>query len=96
MLYNLFDWPCHQNAKLVMLTIGNDFKWRETLPSSVYSRMGNECIDFLPYSAKKMVDILPHDERKNDGTNKDLNEKVVNESASITIRLILKKPAWLL
>ena len=40
-LYNLFDWPCHKNSRLLVLAIANTMDLPERMQAKISSRIGN-------------------------------------------------------
>lgn len=58
LLYNLFDWPCHQNSKLLLISIANTMDLPERLQSKITSRIGNNRLVYEPYTSSQIKDIL--------------------------------------
>ena len=50
LLYCLFDWPHHANAKIVMCGIANTMDFPERLQKKIASRIGNSRIVYKQYS----------------------------------------------
>ena len=50
LLYNLFDWPCNQNSRLLVIAIANTMDLPERLQSKIASRIGNNRLVYEPYS----------------------------------------------
>lgn len=40
LLYNLFDWPCHKNSKLLVVSIANSMDLPERMQAKISSRIG--------------------------------------------------------
>lgn len=58
-LYNLFDWPTHKGARLVVLTIANTMDLPERIMMNrVASRLGLTRMSFQPYSHSQLKQIL--------------------------------------
>ncbi|XP_069843326.1 origin recognition complex subunit 1 [Dipodomys merriami] len=58
-LYNLFDWPTHKEARLVVLTIANTMDLPERiLMNRVSSRLGLTRMSFQPYTHNQLKQIL--------------------------------------
>ncbi|XP_045870644.1 origin recognition complex subunit 1 [Meles meles] len=58
-LYNLFDWPAHQEARLVVLTIANTMDLPERIMvNRVSSRLGLTRMSFQPYTHSQLQQIL--------------------------------------
>ncbi|GAB1288731.1 Origin recognition complex subunit 1 [Apodemus speciosus] len=58
-LYNLFDWPTHKGAQLVVLTIANTMDLPERIMMNrVSSRLGLTRMSFQPYSHSQLKQIL--------------------------------------
>ncbi|XP_051027399.1 origin recognition complex subunit 1 [Acomys russatus] len=58
-MYNLFDWPTHKGARLVVLTIANTMDLPERIMMSrVSSRLGLTRMSFQPYSHSQLKQIL--------------------------------------
>ena len=47
LLYNLFDWPCHQNSKLLVISISNT-NLPERMLVKINSRIGNNRLVYEP------------------------------------------------
>jgi origin recognition complex subunit 1 len=50
LLYNLFDWPCHQNSKLLVISIANTMDLPERMQVKISSRIGNNRLVYEPYN----------------------------------------------
>lgn len=50
LLYNLFDWPCHQNSKLLVISIANTMDLPERMLVKINSRIGNNRLVYEPYN----------------------------------------------
>ncbi|XP_045147692.1 origin recognition complex subunit 1 [Echinops telfairi] len=58
-LYNLFDWPTHKEAQLVVLTIANTMDLPErVMMKRVASRLGLTRMSFQPYTHSQLQQIL--------------------------------------
>lgn len=58
-LYNLFDWPTHKEARLVILTIANTMDLPERIMMNrVASRLGLTRMSFQPYTYSQLQQIL--------------------------------------
>ncbi|XP_054994309.1 origin recognition complex subunit 1 [Sorex araneus] len=58
-LYNLFDWPTHKGARLVVLTIANTMDLPERIMMNrVSSRLGLTRMSFQPYTHSQLQQIL--------------------------------------
>nr|XP_034359168.1 origin recognition complex subunit 1 isoform X2 [Arvicanthis niloticus] len=58
-MYNLFDWPTHKGAQLVVLTIANTMDLPERIMMNrVSSRLGLTRMSFQPYSHGQLKQIL--------------------------------------
>ncbi|KAM5320175.1 origin recognition complex subunit 1 isoform 1-T6 [Glossophaga mutica] len=58
-LYNLFDWPTHKEAQLVVLTIANTMDLPERIMMNrVSSRLGLTRMCFQPYTYRQLQQIL--------------------------------------
>ncbi|KAM4872188.1 origin recognition complex subunit 1 isoform 2-T2 [Thomomys bottae] len=58
-MYNLFDWPTHKEARLVVLTIANTMDLPERiLMKRVSSRLGLTRMSFQPYTHNQLKQIL--------------------------------------
>ena len=58
-LYNLFDWPSRQQAKLTVLAIANTMDLPErVLMNRVSSRLGLTRLIFQPYTFKQLQEIV--------------------------------------
>ena len=58
LLYNLFDWPTHRAARLVILGIANTLDLPERLLPKILSRLGSNRVSFQPYSADQLMQIV--------------------------------------
>ena len=50
LLYNLFDWPCHQNSNLLVISIANTMDLPERMQVKISSRIGNNRLVYEPYN----------------------------------------------
>ncbi|XP_064138047.1 origin recognition complex subunit 1 isoform X3 [Loxodonta africana] len=58
-MYNLFDWPTHKEARLVVLTIANTMDLPERIMMNrVASRLGLTRMSFQPYTHSQLQQIL--------------------------------------
>ncbi|KAL2772543.1 origin recognition complex subunit 1 isoform 2 [Daubentonia madagascariensis] len=58
-MYNLFDWPTHKKARLVVLTIANTMDLPERIMMNrVSSRLGLTRMSFQPYTHSQLQQIL--------------------------------------
>uniref|UniRef100_A0A8D1IS53 Origin recognition complex subunit 1 n=1 Tax=Sus scrofa TaxID=9823 RepID=A0A8D1IS53_PIG len=58
-MYNLFDWPTHKKARLVVLTIANTMDLPERIMMNrVSSRLGLTRMSFQPYTYSQLQQIL--------------------------------------
>ncbi|XP_006879867.1 PREDICTED: origin recognition complex subunit 1 [Elephantulus edwardii] len=58
-MYNLFDWPTHKEARLVVLTIANTMDLPERMMMNrVASRLGLTRMSFQPYTHSQLQQIL--------------------------------------
>lgn len=58
-MYNLFDWPTHKNARLVVLAIANTMDLPERIMMNrVSSRLGLTRMSFQPYTYRQLQQIL--------------------------------------
>lgn len=58
-MYNLFDWPTHKEARLVVLTIANTMDLPERIMlNRVSSRLGLTRMSFQPYTYSQLQQIL--------------------------------------
>uniref|UniRef100_H0XDA6 Origin recognition complex subunit 1 n=1 Tax=Otolemur garnettii TaxID=30611 RepID=H0XDA6_OTOGA len=58
-MYNLFDWPTHKEARLVILTIANTMDLPERIMMNrVSSRLGLTRMSFQPYTHSQLQQIL--------------------------------------
>ncbi|XP_042637592.1 origin recognition complex subunit 1 [Orycteropus afer afer] len=58
-MYNLFDWPTHKEAQLVVLTIANTMDLPERIMMNrVASRLGLTRMSFQPYTHSQLQQIL--------------------------------------
>uniref|UniRef100_G1LRU6 Origin recognition complex subunit 1 n=1 Tax=Ailuropoda melanoleuca TaxID=9646 RepID=G1LRU6_AILME len=58
-MYNLFDWPTHREARLVVLTIANTMDLPERIMMNrVSSRLGLTRMSFQPYTHSQLQQIL--------------------------------------
>lgn len=58
-MYNLFDWPTHKGARLVVLAIANTMDLPERIMMNrVSSRLGLTRMSFQPYSHNQLKEIL--------------------------------------
>lgn len=58
LLYNLFDWPCNQNSRLLVIAIANTMDLPERLQSKISSRIGNNRLVYEPYNVNQIQEIL--------------------------------------
>lgn len=58
LLYNLFDWPTHRAARLVILGIANTLDLPERLLPKIASRLGSNKVVFKPYAAEQLERIV--------------------------------------
>ena len=58
LLYNLFDWPTHRAARLVILGIADTLDLPERLLPKISSRLGNNKVVFKPYTAEQLKRIV--------------------------------------
>jgi len=58
LLYNLFDWPCHQNSKLLVIAIANTMDLPERFQSKIKSRIGDNRLVYEPYNLDQIKEIL--------------------------------------
>ena len=58
LLYNLFDWPCHQNSRLLVISIANTMDLPERLQEKIRSRMGKNRLVYDPYTKNQILEIL--------------------------------------
>ena len=58
LLYNLFDWPCHQNSRLLIIAIANTMDLPERMQSKISSRIGNNRLVYEPYNLHQIKEIL--------------------------------------
>ena len=58
LLYNLFDWPCHQNSRLLIIAIANTMDLPERLQAKIASRIGNSRLVYEPYNKEQIQTIL--------------------------------------
>ncbi|XP_027297947.1 origin recognition complex subunit 1 isoform X1 [Cricetulus griseus] len=58
-MYNLFDWPTHKGARLIVLAIANTMDLPERIMMNrVSSRLGLTRMSFQPYSHNQLKEIL--------------------------------------
>ncbi|XP_036112639.1 origin recognition complex subunit 1 isoform X5 [Molossus molossus] len=58
-MYNLFDWPTHKEARLVVLTIANTMDLPERIMMNrVSSRLGLTRMSFQPYTYRQLQQIV--------------------------------------
>lgn len=50
LLYNLFDWPCHQNSRLLVISIANTMDLPERMQGKIQSRIGSNRLVYEPYN----------------------------------------------
>lgn len=50
LLYNIFDWPCNKNSRLMIIAIANTIDFPEKLLVKTSSRIGNNRIIYKPYT----------------------------------------------
>ena len=58
LLYNLFDWPCHQNSRLLVIAIANTMDLPERMQNKIASRIGNNRLVYEPYNKDQILTIL--------------------------------------
>ena len=58
LLYNLFDWPCHQNSRLLVIAIANTMDLPERMQTKIASRIGNNRLVYEPYNKDQILTIL--------------------------------------
>jgi origin recognition complex subunit 1 len=58
LLYNLFDWPCHQNSRLLVISIANTMDLPERMQQKIQSRIGNNRLVYEPYNKAQIIEIL--------------------------------------
>ena len=58
LLYNLFEWPCNQNSRLLVISIANTMNLPERLQSKIQSRIGNNRLVYQPYNKEQIKTIL--------------------------------------
>ena len=58
LLYNLFDWPTHRRARLVILGIANTLDLPERLLPKIISRLGSNRVAFAPYKQAELKKIV--------------------------------------
>jgi len=51
LLYNLFDWPCYKDSKLLLISIANTMDLPERLQQKITSRIGNNRLVYEPYTS---------------------------------------------
>ena len=54
LLYNLFDWPCHQNSRLLVISIANTMDLPERMQQKISSRIGNNRLVYEPYTLRQI------------------------------------------
>ena len=57
-LYNLFDWPLHEDSRLVVIGIANTIDMQRRLPPKVASRLGSRALTFRPYRKGELEGII--------------------------------------
>lgn len=50
LLYNLFDWPCQQNSRLLIISIANTMDLPERMHAKIQSRIGSNRLVYEPYN----------------------------------------------
>jgi len=58
LLYSIFDWPSHANAKLVVVGIANTMDLPERLLPRIASRIGKQRVTFKPYTRQEIELIV--------------------------------------
>ena len=58
LLYNLFDWPCHSNSRLLVVAIANTMDLPERFNAKIKSRIGNTRVVYEPYNRDQIKEIL--------------------------------------
>ena len=97
-LYNLFDWPCHKNSRLLVLAIANTMDLPERMQAKISSRIGNNRLVYEPYNRIEIFKILESRIRDIRGIFKDdaiklVAQKVSNYSGDIRRSLQITKRA---
>eukprot|EP01083_Nonionella_stella_P258985 884573_1 len=57
-IYNLFDWPTHPHAKLIVIGIANTMDLPERLLPRVSSRLGTTRVVFKSYQRRQLTQII--------------------------------------
>jgi origin recognition complex subunit 1 len=55
LLYNLFDWPCHQNSRLLVISIANTMDLPERLQEKIKSFIGKNRLVYDPYNKEQIL-----------------------------------------
>jgi Cdc6-like AAA superfamily ATPase len=54
----LFDWPCHANSRLLVVSIANTMDLPERMQVKISSRIGNNRLVYEPYTQPQILTIL--------------------------------------
>jgi Cdc6-like AAA superfamily ATPase len=84
LLYDLFDWPQHPQAKLVVLSVSNTINFPETLLPRIQSRMGKDRVTFHPYSREQLQTIIAQRLSATNVFNKDAIEFAARKVALLS------------
>lgn len=57
-LYNLFNWPTLPNSRLIVVAIANTMNLADMLPNKIQSRVGLTRVNFEPYTAAQLIQII--------------------------------------
>lgn len=95
-MYNLFDWPTHKHARLILVAVANTMDLPErVLAHRVSSRLGLTRLTFAPYTRQQLVEILKarvEGSRAISGDALQLCARKVCLSASLDLSLLLVAP----
>jgi origin recognition complex subunit 1 len=58
LLYNLFDWPCHGESRLLVIAIANTMDLPERMQQKISSRIGSNRLVYEPYNKVEIEQIL--------------------------------------
>ena len=58
LLYNLFDWPCNNQSKLLIIAIANTMDLPEKMQSKIASRIGSNRLVYEPYNKNQIIEII--------------------------------------
>lgn len=58
LLYNLFNWPAAENARLIIIAIANTMDLPERFLGKIRSRIGEKRLVYQPYNAQQIKIIL--------------------------------------